>query len=72
MARPECTDLRARYSLLSGDHSPLWGWGHYKLESFDIHAKRKWLKSPDRFYEVEVQHCRSFEMMESFNELRDY
>ena len=34
MARPECTDLRARYSLLSGVHSPLWGRGHYKLESF--------------------------------------
>ena len=27
MARPECTDLRARYSLLSGTHSPLWGRG---------------------------------------------
>ena len=27
MARPECTDLRARYSLLSGNHSPLWGRG---------------------------------------------
>ena len=27
MARPERTDLRARYSLLSGDHSPLWGSG---------------------------------------------
>ena len=35
MARPERTDIRARYYLLSGDHSPLWGWGHYKLESFN-------------------------------------
>ena len=25
MARPERTDVRARYSLLSGDYLPLWG-----------------------------------------------
>ena len=28
MARPERTDVRARYSLLSGDYLLLWGWGH--------------------------------------------
>jgi len=40
MARPECTDLRARYYLLSGDHSPLWGRGHYKLESFGFWRRK--------------------------------
>ena len=39
MARPEPTDLRARHSLLSGDHSsPVGTEGHNKLESFDIGA----------------------------------
>ena len=39
MARPERTDLRARHSLLSVDHSsPVGTEGHNKLESFDIYA----------------------------------
>ena len=45
MARPECTDIRARHSLLSGDHSPLWGWGHYKLESFDFWRRKFCIKN---------------------------
>ena len=40
MARPERTDLRARHSLLSGDYSPLWGWGHNKLESFGFWGRK--------------------------------
>ena len=49
MARPERTDLRARHSLLSGDHSPLWDErGIDQLESYDFGAERKRLKSPDR------------------------
>ncbi len=41
MARPECTDLRARYSLLSGTHSPLWGrGGDYKLESLGFLGRK--------------------------------
>ena len=45
MARPECTDIRARYYLLSGDHSPLWGWGHYKLESFGFWGRKFCIKN---------------------------
>ena len=45
MARPECTDLRARYYLLSGDHSPLWGRGHYKLESFGFWGRKFCIKN---------------------------
>ena len=45
MARPECTDLRARYSLFSGDHSPLWGRGHYKLESFGFWGRKFCIKN---------------------------
>ena len=45
MARPERTDLRARYSLLSGDHSPLWGWGHNKLESFGFWGRKFCIKN---------------------------
>ena len=49
MARPERTDVRARHSLLSGDHSsPVGTEGHNKLESYDFGAERKRLKSPDR------------------------
>ena len=48
MARPECTDLRARYDLLSDVHSPC---GDKRvidqLESYDFVAERKRLKSPD-------------------------
>ena len=40
MARPERTDFRARHCLLSGDHSPLWGWGHNKLESFGFWGRK--------------------------------
>ena len=40
MARPDCTDLRARYSLLSGNHSPLWGRGDYKLESLGFLGRK--------------------------------
>ena len=47
MARPECTDLRARYSLLSGDHSPLWGWGHDKLESFGFWGRKFCIKNAE-------------------------
>ena len=49
MARPECTDLRARYSLLSGDHSPLWGWGHDKLESFGFWGRKFCIKNAEIF-----------------------
>ena len=45
MARPERTNLRARYSLLSGVHSPLWGWGHYKLESFGFRGRKFCIKN---------------------------
>ena len=45
MARPECTDIRARHSLLSGDHSPLWGRGHYKLESFGFWGRKFCIKN---------------------------
>ena len=45
MARPERTDLRARHSLLSGDHSPLWGWGHDKLESFGFWGRKFCIKN---------------------------
>ena len=45
MARPECTDIRARYYLLSGDHSPLWGRGHYKLESFGFWGRKFCIKN---------------------------
>ena len=45
MARPECTDLRARYFLLSGDHSPLWGWGHVMLESFGFWGRKFCIKN---------------------------
>ena len=45
MARPERTDPRARYSLLSGDHSPLWGRGHYKLESFGFWGRKFCIKN---------------------------
>ena len=47
MARPECTDLRARYYLLSGDHSPLWGQGHYKLESFGFWRRKFCIKNAE-------------------------
>ena len=47
MARPERTDLRARYSLLSGDHSPLWGRGHYKLESFGFWGRKFCIKNAE-------------------------
>ena len=47
MARPECTDLRARYYLLSGDHSPLWGRGHYKLESFGFLGRKFCIKNAE-------------------------
>ena len=44
MARPERTDLRARYSLLSGDlFSPV-GLGHYKLESFGFWRRKSCIK----------------------------
>ena len=45
MARPVCTDFRARHCLLSGDHSPLWGWGHYKLESFGFWGRKFCIKN---------------------------
>ena len=45
MARPEPTDIRARHSLLSGDHSPLWGRGHYKLESFGFLGRKFCIKN---------------------------
>ena len=45
MARPVCTYLRARYYLLSGDHSPLWGRGHYKLESFGFLGRKFCIKN---------------------------
>ena len=45
MARPERTDLRARHSLLSGDHSPLWGWGHDMLESFGFWGRKFCIKN---------------------------
>ena len=45
MARPVCTDLRARYYLLSGDHSPLWGRGHDKLESFGFWRRKFCIKN---------------------------
>ena len=44
MVRPERTDFRARHSLLSGDHSPLWGWGHNKLESFGFWGRKSRVK----------------------------
>ena len=47
MARPECTDLRARYYLLSGDHSPLWGRGHDKLESFGFWRRKFCIKNAE-------------------------
>ena len=49
MARPERTDLRARYSLLSGDHSPLWGRGHDKLESFGFWGRKFCIKNAEIF-----------------------
>ena len=49
MARPERTDIRARYYLLSGDHSPLWGWGHYKLESFGFWRRKFCIKNAEIF-----------------------
>ena len=45
MARPELTDLRARYCLLSGVHSPLWGRGHDKLESFGFWGRKFCIKN---------------------------
>ena len=45
MARPERTDFRARHSLLSGDHSPLWGRGHCKLESFGFWGRKFCIKN---------------------------
>ena len=47
MARPERTDIRARHSLLSGDHSPLWGWGHDKLESFGFWGRKFCIKNAE-------------------------
>ena len=47
MARPERTDFRARHCLLSGDHSPLWGWGHYKLESFGFLGRKFCIKNAE-------------------------
>ena len=47
MARPERTDLRARHSLLSGDHSPLGGWGHDKLESFGFWRRKFCIKNAE-------------------------
>ena len=47
MARPGRTDLRARYSLLSGDHSPLWGRGHNKLESFGFWGRKFCIKNAE-------------------------
>ena len=48
MARPECTDLRARHSLLSGDHSsPVGTEGHrpagvfWLLEEEILHKERR-------------------------------
>ena len=46
MARPERTDLWARYSLLSGDHSsPVGTEGHYKLESFGFWGRKFCIKN---------------------------
>ena len=50
MARPECTYLRARHSLLSGDHSPLWGRGHDKLESFGFWGRKFCIKNVEILY----------------------
>ena len=47
MARPERTDLRARHYLLSGDHSPMWGRGHYKLESFGFWGRKFSIKNAE-------------------------
>ena len=49
MARPERTDVRARHYLLSGDHSPLWGRGHYKLESFGFWGRKFCIKNVELF-----------------------
>ncbi len=46
MARPECTDLRARHYLLSGDHSsPVGTEGHNKLESFGFWGRKFCIKN---------------------------
>ena len=46
MARPERTDLRARYSLLSGDLFSR-GWGHDKLESFGFWGRKFCIKNAE-------------------------
>ena len=48
MARPERTDVRARHSLLSGDHSsPVGTEGHNKLESFGFLGRKFCIKNVD-------------------------
>ena len=48
MARPGRTDLRARHSLLSGDHSsPVGTEGHNQLESFDFWRRKFCIKNAE-------------------------
>ena len=61
MARPERTDLRARYSLLSGDHSsPVGTEGHYKLESFGFWGRKFCIRNAEILSVVKIAEFAKF------------